>query len=293
MDFLALSVFAEIAEGSSLAKAARTLRIAPMSASRQLSALERDLGVRLVHRNTRSLALTAEGQAFLRHARALLEERTAAYASVRPATEGASGLLRLTTSAAFGRKIVAPMIADFMRTNPAVKVDLLMTDSLVDIVSEGLDLAIRIANLADSSLVARSLGDNPRVLVASPDYLERNGAPASSKDLAEHECLAISGTRHWSFQAPGRSFQAKIDGRFSANSIEGLLQGCIGGLGIANLSVWFVRDELNKGTVRRVELEDSIPAPLNVWAVYPTSRMVPTKVRLFVDALDRHVRHAF
>ncbi|SHO60396.1 DNA-binding transcriptional regulator, LysR family [Pseudoxanthobacter soli DSM 19599] len=285
MNFLALSILTEVAAGSSLSGAARTLRISPMAATRQLSALEQDVGVRLVHRTTRAIALTAEGQAFLPHAQALLDERSAAYASVRPVTEGAFGLLRLTASVAFSRKVMVPMIADFMSANPAVKVDLTMTDDLVDLVNEGLDLAIRIANLTDSSLVARRLAGNPRLLLASPDYLERHGAPRTLADLEAHDCLPISRTARWAFRASGQPLSAKIGGRFSANSIEGLLQACVAGLGIANLSAWFVRDEIAAGRLKVIELADAVPEPLDVWAVYPSSRMVPVKVRLFIDAL--------
>ncbi len=285
MNFLALSILTEVAAGSSLSGAARALGISPMAATRQLSALEQDVGVRLVHRTTRAIALTAEGQAFLPHAQALLDERTAAYASVRPVTEGAFGLLRLTASVAFSRKVMVPMIADFMSANPAVKVDLTMTDDLVDLVNEGLDLAIRIANLTDSSLVARRLAGNPRLLLASPDYLDRHGAPHTLADLEAHDCLPISRTARWAFRASGRPVAAKIGGRFSANSIEGLLQACVAGLGIANLSAWFARDEIATGRLKVIELSDAVPESLDVWAVYPSSRMVPAKVRLFIDAL--------
>lgn len=285
MNFLALSILTEVAAGSSLSGAARTLRISPMAATRQLSALEQDVGVRLVHRTTRAIALTAEGQAFLPHAQALLDERSAAYASVRPVTEGAFGLLRLTASVAFSRKVMVPMIADFMSANPAVKVDLTMTDDLVDLVNEGLDLAIRIANLTDSSLVARRLAGNPRLLLASPDYLERHGTPRTLADLEAHDCLPISRMARWAFRASGQPMLTKIGGRFSANSIEGLLQACVAGLGIANLSAWFVRDEIAAGRLKVIELADAVPEPLDVWAVYPSSRMVPVKVRLFIDAL--------
>jgi DNA-binding transcriptional LysR family regulator len=291
MDWLGLSVLSEVAAGNSLAEAARRLQITPMSATRLLSALEKELGVRLVHRTTRAVALTAEGQAFLPHAKALLDMYAAAHASVRPASEGASGLLRLSTSIAFGRKVVAPFLVTFMRDNPAVKVDLLMSDTLVDIIHEGLDLAIRIADLADSSsLTARRLAPNPRALLASAEYLERNGTPTTLDDLREHDCLTISHTTHWSFKTAEGLSRTKVNGRFSANSIEGLLQACIGGLGIANLSAWFVQDELRSGLLKNVVLVDGAPEQLGVWAVYPTSRMVPAKVRLFIDALGSHLR---
>jgi DNA-binding transcriptional LysR family regulator len=290
LDWLALSVFIEIAAGRSLAKAARQLKIAPMSATRRLSALEKELGVRLVNRTTRAISLTSEGQSFLPHARALLDERSAAYASIKHADKGAFGLLRVTTSVAFGRIVAAPLIVRFMRDNPSVKVDLIMTDDLVDIVKEGVDLAVRIANLSDSSLTARRLADSPRLLLAAPEYLARYGIPRNLEDLAKHDCLPISGTTHWSFKAGGQVRQMRVDGRFTANSIEGLLQASLCGLGIANLSSWYVQEEVRKGSLQQIELEDATPEELGVWALYPTKRHLPPKTKLFIDALAARVR---
>lgn len=289
VDFQGLRVFVEAVSAGSLAGAGRRLRLSSMAATRSLAALEADLGVRLVHRTTRSLALTDDGQAFLAHAQALLEEEAAAYASVRASRDGASGLLRVTASAAFGRKIVAPLVTRFMAANPEVRVDLVLSDAILDVVAEGLDLAIRIARLNDSSLVARRLADSPRVLCAAPAYLAQRGAPALVADLRHHECLAGSGVTHWTFHSGGRETRARIGGRFTSNSIEGLHQACLGGLGIANLSAWEVYEELRAGTLVAVPLSDAVPEPLAVWAVYPTRRMVPQKVRAFIAALDEHL----
>lgn len=261
-----------------------------MSATRRLSSLEKELGVRLVHRTTRAIALTPEGQAFLPHARVLLEERAAAYASIKPAGDAASGVLRLTTSVAFGRKIATPLIVQFARDNPALKVELLMTDDLVDIVKEGLDLAVRIANLSDSSLTARRLAESPRMLLASPEYLNRRGRPRKLEELSSHDCLPISGATHWSFRTGGKTRQVRVEGRFSANSIEGLLQACVGGLGVANLSSWFVQEEIRRGSLQQVELADATPQELGVWALYPTRHFLPAKTRLFIDALAARLR---
>ena len=177
-----------------------------------------------------------------------------------------------------------------MRDNPQVAVDLLMTDDVVDIVSAGIDLAVRIAKLSDTGLVARELALNPRRLLASADYLERHGVPRTLTELRQHNCLAITGTTQWAFQTADRIVRQKIGGRFSANSIEGLLQACLGGLGIANLSAWFVEAELVDGSLREIRLTDAEPEPLSVWAVYPTRVMVPPKVRLFIDALAENLK---
>lgn len=289
MEFLALSVFCEAASAGSLASAARRLRIAPMTATRSLAALETELGVRLMHRTTRSLTLTDEGQAFLSHAKALLEEREAALASVRPATTGAAGTLRLTASSAFGRKVVAPALATFMHAHPAVRVDLTLSDSLIDLVSEGLDLGIRIAELGDSDLVAIPLADNPRGLFAAPEYLTSAGTPTRLAELGAHECLTISGTSHWIFTERERSVSRKIAGRFRANTIEGIHQACVAGLGIARLSRWEVAAEVASGALQEVRLADTSLQALTIWAVYPTRRMLPAKVRLFVKHLKEHL----
>ncbi len=285
MDLADVGVFVEAARAGSLAGAARRLGVTPMAASRRMAALEQEVGARLVHRTTRALSLTPEGEAFLPHAQAMLEGEAAARAAIRPSDAGASGLLRVTASAAFGRKVVAPAAAAFMHANPEVSIDLLLTDSVVDIVAAGLDLAIRIAPLRDNSLVARRLAGNPRALYAAPAYLERRGAPARLADLAEHECLAMSGTTHWSFEAGGRAAQQKVAGRFTASGIEGLHQACLGGLGITPLSAWDVRDEVAAGRLVELPLADAALPGWSIWAVYPTARLAPPKVRLFVAAL--------
>lgn len=287
MDLDDVAVFAEATQTRSLAAAARRLGIAPMAASRRLAALEQELGVRLLHRTTRTLALTPEGDAFLPHAQAMLEDEGEARASVRPAEAGASGLLRLTASVPFGRKVVAPLIPAFLHANPDVRVDLLLSDGIVDIAGQGIDLAIRIAHLRDSNLIARKLAANPRVLCASPDYLAEHGLPRMRAELAEHACLSVTGTRHWDFVAyPSKPVRQRVSGRFTASSPEALLAACLGGAGIAMLSDWSVADDVAAGRLVRICLEDGTPDPLDIWAVYPTSRLLPAKTRLFIAALE-------
>lgn len=292
MELSDLAVFVEAVRAGSLAAASRRLGINSMAASRRLAALETELGIRLVHRTTRSLSPTVEGEAFLPHAQAMLEQQASGLAALRPTGAGVSGQLRATASAAFGRKVVAPMIAPFMRDNPELQVDLLLTDDQVDIVAQGIDVAIRIAKLRDNHLVARRLADNPRRLCASPGYLKASGTPAVLAALSDHACLLATGTSHWTFSRNGKAVRQKVDGRFTANSIEALHQACRGGLGIAYLSSWNVEDDLRSGLLHEIRLEDAEPEPLAIWAVYPTARLVPAKVRAFVDALERMLRLA-
>jgi DNA-binding transcriptional LysR family regulator len=223
---------------------------------------------------------------FLPHAQALLEDKNNALADLFPEGTHLSGRLRITASAGFGRKIVAPMLTRFMQQHPALQVDLLATDEQVDIVGKGIDVALRIAPLRDNRLVAHRLCHNPRDLCASAAYLAANGYPKSFNDLAAHSCLTTSDTVHWSFEQGEQRYKQKVSGRFSANSIEAIFEACLGGLGIANLSRWYVEPAFREGKLVRIVLEDAHPESLAVWAVYPTSRLIPAKVRKFVEALE-------
>lgn len=281
-----VEVFVEAVKAGSLAGAARRLSVSAMAASRSLNNLEAELGVRLVHRTTRSLSPTSDGAVFLPHAQALLEDKNNALADLFPEGTHLSGRLRITASAGFGRKIVAHMLTRFMQQHPALQVDLLATDEQVDIVGKGIDVALRIAPLRDNRLVAHRLCHNPRDLCASAAYLAANGYPKSFNDLAAHSCLTTSDSVHWSFEQGEQHYKQKVSGRFSANSIEAIFEACLGGLGIANLSRWYVEPAFREGKLVRIVLEDAQPESLAVWAVYPTSRLIPAKVRKFVEALE-------
>lgn len=281
-----IEVFVEAVKAGSLAGAARRLSMSAMTASRALTHLEAELGVRLVHRTTRSLSPTSDGDVFLPHAQALLEDKNNALADLFPEGTHLTGRLRITASAGFGRKIVAPMLTRFMQQHPSLQVDLLSTDEQVDIVGKGIDVALRIAPLRDNRLVAHRLCHNPRDLCASATYLAANGYPKSFNDLAAHSCLTTSDTVHWSFEQGEQRYKQKVSGRFSANSIEAIFEACLGGMGIANLSRWYVEPAFREGKLVRIVLEDAQPESLAVWAVYPTSRLIPSKVRKFVEALE-------
>lgn len=289
MDVDCVAVFVEATRAGSLAGAARKLGLAPMAASRRLAALEAELGVRLVHRTTRALALTVEGEAFLPYAETMVEDAANARAAVRPSAAGAAGLLRVTASEPFGRKVVSDMLPAFLASNPDLRVDLLLTDGLVDIVAAGVDVAIRIAPLRDSTLVARRLADSPRCLYASPDYLAVSGAPHRLADLDRHQCLVLSGVTHWTFAVGDRIRRLRVSGRCSSNSMEALRETCLRGLGLALFAEWNVADDVATGRLVPLRLEDAEPEMLGIWALYPTARLVPPKARLFVESLKWHL----
>ena len=290
MDIDALNIFVQAYSAGSLAAAARRLKITPMAASRRLIALEEELGVRLMHRSTRSVSLTAEGEAFLSYATSMVETAEAGRAALAPSDHGATGLLRVTAAAAFGRMIIMPLVPRLLDENPALSIDIELTDGITDLVGRGMDVGIRIAQLRDSSLVARRLAPNPRILCAAPSYLERHPAPRTVADLADHDCITFSGVSHWPFQVGAKERMIRVEGRCSSNSIEGAHEACVGGAGLTVLSDWDIRPEIDAGRLVAIQLDDATPRELSIWAVFPTARQVLPKVRVFVDHLSAALR---
>ncbi len=278
-------VFTTAVNAGSLAEAGRRLGIGPMAASRRLAALEEALGVRLLHRTTRSISPTPEGETFLPFALALVENEAEAKARLRSSDRGAAGLLRVSVPVSFGLKFVAPFIPHLLKENPELRISLDLTDSLPDLIATGTDLAIRIARLRDSSLIAQKIADNPRVLVASPDYLAQRGSPTSIDDLTAHDCLPLRGATHWTFQEGGAERHIRLNFRFTSSSIEGCHAASIAGGGIALLSLWNVSDDIREGRLVPLRLQGAEPEAIGIWAVYPTTRLVLPKVRTFISAL--------
>jgi len=285
LDLADLAVLIEAVQQGSLSAAGRRLGLTPVAASRRLAALEAEVGVRLVHRTTRSLSLTPEGEAFLPHAEAILAHAEDGRAAVAGGDEEAGGLLRVAASVPFGRKVLTPMLGRFLAEHPRVRVELLLSDAVVDIAAQGVDVAIRFGELRDSTLVARRLSANPRGLYAAPAYLAQHAAPTRLAELRVHECLAVPAGRHWTFDRNGRTIRQAVAGRFAADSMEALHEAAVEGLGIAQLSRWNVRDELVQGRLVEIALSDGVVPDQGIWAVLATRRLVPRKVHLFLDAL--------
>jgi len=290
MDVQALAIFVQAQAAGSIAEAARRLRITSLTGARRLAALEEELGVRLLQRTTRSLSLTPEGEAFLPHAMALLEADLAARESVRGAAEGVTGLLRVTTSAAFGRQVLTPLLASFMADHPDVRVDLIMTDAVLDLVAERIDLAVRVGNPGESSLLSSRVAENPRGLYAAPSYLAGRKAPARLADLAFHDCLALTGRARWTFRAGGLAKHVLVEGRVTASSIDGLSAACVAGMGIGLFSHWAVREDLEAGRLLPVPLVDAEAEPLDIWVLHPSRRLTPVKVRRLIAYLRDRVQ---
>ncbi|NHZ63237.1 LysR family transcriptional regulator [Massilia genomosp. 1] len=287
--FRQLSTFVEVVARGSLSAAARAEGIAPAMIGRRLDALEARLGVKLLQRTTRKLALTDEGAAFLEDCQRILGELEEAESAVAERSARASGHLLVSAPAGFGRQHVAPLLPSFLAEHQDVTVNLNLNDRVVDVIGEGVDVAIRIASLSDSSLVGVKLADNQRVLVASPAYLKRHGVPDTLADLARHNCLAISSEgsqRGWTFRDNGKLVTLKVAGNMVCNDGEVLHDWALAGKGLAWRSMWEVGTEIEAGKLYTVL--DAFAAPGNdIHAVFAQRRHLPLRIRAFVDFLRR------
>jgi DNA-binding transcriptional LysR family regulator len=285
-----LAIFMAIVEAGSLVSAARRLRRSPPAVTRALSSLEDRMGLRLVDRTTRRLAPTEAGSALAERARALLADYDAVLVGASQAP--IRGVLRITAPVQFGRRHVAPIVSAFLNEYPDVRVELSLNDRNVDLIEEGLDLAVRIGPLADSSLVARHVGSVRRVVVASPAYLARRGAPRTPSDLAAHDTIfgmARSPAREWRFGPSQRGATVRLSPRLLVDDVEAQIQVAQAGRGIARVLSYQVTDELAAGALVRL-LQDFEPAPLPVQLVTLSRSHVAPKVRAFLDWAVKSLR---
>jgi DNA-binding transcriptional LysR family regulator len=282
--FKQISAFVNVAGKGSLSAAAQAEGVTPAIIGRRLDALEARLGVKLVVRTTRKLSLTFEGQAFLEDCQRILNDLANAEASVSLGGVKASGHLKISAPAGFGRKHVAPLVGKFLEVNPEVTVNLDLTDRLVDLVNEGVDCAVRVGELTDSSLVSMRLAENHRVVVASPEYLARHGAPQHLEDLARHNCLSLGQQRGWTFRDGERTVVIKVSGTLECNDGAVLHEWALEGKGLAWRSMWEVGADLAAGRLVAV-LQNYAAPPNGIYAVFPQRRHLPLRVRLFMDFL--------
>lgn len=289
--FKQISTFVDVAAKGSLSAAARAEGIAPAMIGRRLDALEERLGVKLLQRTTRKIALTNEGIAFLEDCQRILTELENAEAAVSERSARASGHLLISAPAGFGRQHVAPLIPSFLAQHRDVAVTLNLNDRVVDLIGEGIDVAIRIAALSDSSLIGVKLADNKRVVVASPEYIKRHGTPTTLDELAKHNCLAISSAgsqRGWTFRQHGKNVTLRVTGNMVCNDGAVLHDWALAGKGLAWRSMWEVGTEIESGKL--VTVLDEFAAPGNdIYAVFAQRRHLPLRIRAFVDFL----RHAY
>ena len=288
--------FVSVATKGSLTAAARAEGVAPAIMGRRLDALEEHLGGKLLVRTTRRISLTHEGSAFLEDCQRLLGEVANAEASVSAGGLKASGHLRITAPAGFGRRHVAPLVPRFRQSHPDVTVSLNLSDRVVDLAGEGFDCAVRVGDLPDSSLVSMRIADNRRLCVAAPNYLSLRGTPQQPADLAHHDCLTLSSdasqTRGWAFTLPAHGdngaelIHLKPSGPMDCSDGQVLHDWCLSGYGIAWRSTWEVEAEIRSG--RLVPLLEAYAAPSNgIHAVFSQRKHLPLRVRLWIDFLKQ------
>lgn len=290
--FKLMQSFVAVANRGSLTAAATLEGVAPAVISRRMDALEAELGVKLLHRSTRRLQLTPEGSAFLEDCQRILEdlEQAQSRLSAGGAAAGAAvrGHLRITAPAGFGRRHVAPLVPQFLSQHPELSLSLNLSDRLVDIIHESYDCAVRVGDLPDSSLVSVRLADNQRLCVAAPAYIKRAGLPEHPRDLARHQCLALSSdasqTRGWAFMVEGALTHIRPQGRLDCTDGQVLHDWCLAGLGLAWRSTWEVAHAVREGRLETV-LDDFAAPPNGIYAVFAQRKHLPLRVRLWIDFL--------
>ena len=285
--FQEMAVFSRVVAAGSLSAAARELGLSPALISRRLAGLEARLGVRLINRTTRSLRLTDEGAGYYDTCTRVLAEIEEADAAVSAGRVEPQGAIKVAMPASFGHQHVAPLIPEFASRYPQVRLALSLSDRNVNVIDEGFDLAIRIAHLEDSSLAARRLAPNRRVVCASPAYLERHGTPLTPQDLAQHNCLTANDfVMSWDYKEPGgRPGSVRVSGRYACDNWEVLREWALAGMGVALKSTWDVHRHLEDGSLVSVCPGYTFGSDVAIYAVYPHRRFLPAKTRVFIEFL--------
>jgi DNA-binding transcriptional LysR family regulator len=283
----AMRAFVRVIQSGSFSAAAREQNSSQATVSKKVAALEAKLGVKLLTRSSRDQSLTQAGIDYYEQCVALLSELDEVEARVRSQVAAPQGTLRVTAPVAFGRLVLAPLMGEFLQRYPDIKIDMLLGDRHVDLIAEGVDVAIRARKLEDSSLVARHLFENPMLLVASPGYVEQHGAPREPADLKRHNCIVYSLMKtgnNWHFTRLGKEESVPVTGNLQSDNGDTNLEVVLSGLGITTLPIWMVDEYLRAGRLVQV-LSDYQADQIPFNAIYPQNRYVPLKVRCFVDFL--------
>jgi DNA-binding transcriptional LysR family regulator len=287
--------FIRVVDLASISKAAQEANLSVSVASQRIQRLEQNLQLRLLHRTTRKLSLTEEGKTLLEHGRGWINDFVNLQEALTSRNQALSGTLRISTSATFGTQVLMPVIATFSHLHPELKIYLDLNDQNIDLIQQGMDLAIRIGKLKNSTLIAKQLAPNPRLLCASPDYLQNYGVPETLSDLKSHRCIlqqhANGLTDEWRFLHPESDVEPiHVEGYFSCNSGEGIRQAALNGLGISNHSLWHVQEDLKAGRLRQILVDHPVEAT-SIYAVFPHRALRPPKVQHFIDFLITYFQH--
>lgn len=286
--FTLMETFVEVAETEGFSAAARELRKSKSAVSKYISALEEQLGARLLNRTTRRLHLTEEGKAYYQRCKRILADVSEAEEAVSQMQGTPRGTLKINAPMSFGYRHLAPAVADFLQTYPEIEVDMTMNDRFVDVIDEGYDLAVRIGRLGDSSLVARKLAPARMALCGSPAYFKKHGRPQTPEGLKEHHCLRYAyapSVDGWRFMGEdGVEKSIPVAGRFRVNNGDAMRELVLAGVGLAILPTFIIGPDLQTGALQTV-LGDRLHPEPNIYAVYPENRHLSIKVRAFIDFL--------
>ncbi|MBS0453482.1 MAG: LysR family transcriptional regulator [Proteobacteria bacterium] len=286
---LAMEMFVRVVETGSFSKAAREFNTTQPTVTKQVAATETRLKARLLNRNTRGVSLTEAGALYYDKCKSIVRDAQDAESIVRLRQSQAQGMLRIGTSVAFGRRVIVPLALEYMELNPQVQVDLSFEDRYVDLVAQGIDVAVRMGKLADSSLGARFLGRNPWMIVAAPSYLKEHGTPRRAQELSSHVALIYSsvvGDDVWQMHTPkGEAVTVPVTGRLRSNNVSAVLAAVRAGLGVALMPRYVAEASIKAGTVVEV-LADHGLAEQEIHAVFPSPKLVPGKVSSFVAFLQ-------
>jgi DNA-binding transcriptional LysR family regulator len=292
MDRLAaMEAFVRVVDAGSFSGAARLLRVGQPAVSKTIAQLEERLGVRLLLRSTHGLTPTEAGRSFYERARRAIEEADEAEHAARGAGATLSGRLRICAAVTFSRLHVLPRLPLFLEQHPQLDVDFVLDDRNIDLIEEGIDIALRMGNLADSNLIARKIAQSPRHVFATPAYLERMGVPHVPADLAGHQAVIYEqrgGGTEWSFHREGTTASVAMQGRIRVTAAEGVREGVFAGMGLAVASEWMFAPELASGAVKTVLDGWSLP-PVDLWAVFPTGRQTSAKARAFASFIESQI----
>lgn len=286
---MAMETFATVVDAGSFSAAARRLKLGQPAVSKSIAQLEEHLGARLLLRSTRSLTPTDAGQRFYEHARRAIDEADQAEQAVRESSDGLSGRLRISAAVTFARLHVLPALKTFLDRHPKLSIDIILDDRSIDLLEQGVDVALRMGTLDDSTMTARRILRGRRLVVGTPRYFEEAGIPKTPADLSRHQAIVYSlrgGGQSWAFSRnDGAEVAVAVSGRVSVSAAEGMRTAVLGHMGLAVASEWMFSSELADGTVQAVLTEWTLP-PIDVWAVFPSGRMATTKRRAFVAFVE-------
>lgn len=283
MQWDGISEFVYVAENESFTLASKKMAISTAQVSRQISALEKRLNIKLFYRTTRKVSLTEEGRIFYQHCRSVLDGLDAAERAITNLQSKPQGKIKLTAPVTYGEKQILPLVNNFIKQYSDIEVSAYLSNRQIDIVDEGYDLAIRLGKLSDSTMMAKKLGKRANYVCASPQYLEKHGVPHSISELNKHSCL-LGTLDYWHFRESGREKSLRVTGRLRYNSGYSLTDAALKGLGIVQLPDYYVQQHIQSGEL--VTLLNSYRAPdEGIWAVYPQNRHLSPKIRLLVGYL--------